>query len=197
MEPDKKHRVCPVEHAGVLDFSLRKLAHNPKRILRPHVKAGMAVLDLGCGPGFFTVEMARLVGKSGKVVAVDLQQGMLEKARKKMVDAGLGDRVTFHLCRVDAIGLAETFDFILVFYMLHEVPDQAKFLGEIYSLLKPDGRALLAEPTFHVGRDDFQKSIAIMRQSGLEVETGPSIHFSRTVILRNASREDPGKQEPR
>jgi len=194
MEADKKHRVCPVEHAGVLSFALRKWLHNPKRILRPHVRAGMAVLDLGCGPGFFTVEMARLIGKTGKVVAADLQAGMLEKARKKIAAAGLADAVTFHLCRADAIGLAERFDFILVFYILHEVPDQAKFLGEIRSLLRPGGRALLAEPTFHVGRDDFQKSIAIMKQVGLEVETGPRILFSRTVILQNAGHEDPGKQ---
>ncbi|MCX6554157.1 MAG: class I SAM-dependent methyltransferase [Candidatus Aminicenantes bacterium] len=194
MEPDKKHRVCPVEHAGVLSFALRKWLHNPKRILRPHVKAGMAVLDLGCGPGFFTLEMARLAGKTGKVVAADLQAGMLEKARKKLADAGLAAAVTFHLCRAAAIGLAEMFDFILVFYILHEVPDQAIFLGEIRSLLKPGGRALLAEPTFHVGRDDFQKSIAIMKQVGLKVETGPSIRFSRTVILRDAGILDQGKK---
>jgi len=198
MEADKKHRVCPVEHAGVLSFALRKWLHNPKRILRPHVRAGMAVLDLGCGPGFFTLEMARLIGKTGKVVAADLQAGMLEKARKKIAAAAADDRradaVTFHLCRADAIGLADKFDFILIFYMLHEVPDQAIFLAEICSLLKPGGKALLAEPTFHVGRDDFQKSIAIMKQVGLEVETGPRILFSRTVILRNAGHEDPERQ---
>ena len=186
MEPDKKHRVCPAEHAGVLDFGLRKLAHNPKRILRPYVKAGMAALDLGCGPGFFTVAIAGLVGGSGKVVAADLQPGMLEKAGKKISDAGLADRVTFHLCRADAIGLNERFDFILVFYMLHEVPDQEKFLSEIQTLLKPGGRALLAEPNFHVSKDDFGKSILIMKQAGLVVEPGPKVRFSRTVILRNA-----------
>jgi ubiquinone/menaquinone biosynthesis C-methylase UbiE len=198
MEPDKKHRVCSVEHAGVLSFTLRKWLHNPKKILRPHVRAGMAVLDLGCGPGFFTVEMARLAGKTGKVVAADLQEGMLEKARKKITDAAADDRradaVTFHLCRADAIGLAERFDFILVFYILHEVPDQAKFLGEIRSLLKPGGRALLAEPNFHVSKIDFEKSILIMKQAGLAVEPGPGILFSRTVMLRNASHEDLGKQ---
>jgi len=185
MEAEKKHRVCPAEHAGVLDVSLRKLVHHPKRILRPLVKSGLTALDLGCGPGFFTLAIAGLVGESGKVVAADLQEGMLEKARKKINDAGLADVVTFHLCRADAIGLDERFDFILIFYMLHEVPDQAKFLGEIHSLLKPGGRALLAEPNFHVSREDFEKSILVMKQAGLAVEPGPRILFSRTVILRN------------
>jgi ubiquinone/menaquinone biosynthesis C-methylase UbiE len=194
MNEDKKHRICPVEHANALDFTFRRWIHNPKKILKSYVKKGMSALDLGCGPGFFTMEMARLVGIAGKVTAADLQEGMLDMVRKKIKDTDMAIVVSLHQCRPDAIGLAETFDFILVFYMLHEVPDQAKFLGEIYSLLKPDGRALLAEPTFHVGRDDFQKSIAIMRQAGLEVETGPKILFSRTVILRNASREDLGKQ---
>lgn len=185
METGKKHGVCPVEHAGVLDFLFRRLLQNPRRILRPYVTEGMTALDLGCGPGFFTVEIARLAGKTGKVVAADLQPGMLEKAGKKINGAGQAGTVTFHLSRADAIGLAEPFDFILVFYMLHEVPDPTKFLAEIRTLLKPGGRALLAEPNFHVSREEFATSILAMKQAGLTVESGPNILFSRTVVLRH------------
>ena len=119
MKTEKKHRVCPVEEAGMLEHPLRRLYESPKRILRPFVGPGMAVLDFGCGPGFFTLEMARLVGPSGHVTAVDLQQGMLDRARKKLARAGLADQVAFHLCRADAVGLAGMFDFILVFHVLH------------------------------------------------------------------------------
>ncbi|HSQ34953.1 MAG TPA: class I SAM-dependent methyltransferase [Candidatus Binatia bacterium] len=186
METNKKHRVCPVEEAGMLDHPLRRLYENPKRILRPFVSAGMAVLDFGCGPGFFTLEMARRVGPEGRVTTVDLQQGMLDKARAKLAQAGIADRVTFQLCRADAIGLAGVFDFILVFHVLHEVPGQAGFLRELQGLLKPQGRVLLAEPGFHVSRTEFQGSIDNMKQAGFEVGPGPRILFSRTVVLGTA-----------
>jgi ubiquinone/menaquinone biosynthesis C-methylase UbiE len=69
--------VCPVERAGSLDSKIRRWLQNPQKILVPYVREEMTVLDIGCGPGLFSVEMARMVGKSGRVIAVDLQEGML------------------------------------------------------------------------------------------------------------------------
>lgn len=190
MKTEKKHRVCPVEEAGMLEHPLRRLYESPKRILRPFVGAGMAVLDVGCGPGFFTLEMARRVGPAGRVTAVDLQQGMLDKAREKLEWAGLADQVTFHLCGAGAIGLAGTFDFILVFHVLHEVPDPAGFLRELKGLLKPGGRVLLAEPGFHVSRDEFRGALELVKQAGLGVGPGPWIPFSHTAVLRGSADEN-------
>jgi len=184
MKEEKKHRVCPVERAGVLDFMFRKWIHDPKKILNPYVEEGMTALDLGCGPGFFTQEMARLVGKTGRVIAADLQEEMLVMVRRKILDTPEADRVIVHLCRPEATGLSEKFDFILIFYMLHEVPDQAAFLKEIRSLLKPKGLVLIAEPKWHVSADDFLQSISIMKQTGFAVLTEPRILFSRTIILQ-------------
>ncbi|TFG78425.1 MAG: class I SAM-dependent methyltransferase [Chrysiogenales bacterium] len=182
---EKKHRICPVEHAGVLDFNFRKLLQNPQKILRPYIREGMTVLDLGCGPGFFTMEMARLVGETGKVIAADLQQGMLEKVKEKIQNTVFADIIELHQCLPDRVGLSQKFDFILVFYMLHEVPDQEKFLREIQALLKPQGRILLVEPSFHVSRHEFLESIALMNQAGFAVAAQPRILFSRTVALKN------------
>jgi hypothetical protein len=50
MSTENKHRICPVERAGALGIFSRKLLQNPRKILGPHVKDGMTVLDLGCGP---------------------------------------------------------------------------------------------------------------------------------------------------
>ena len=186
MNAENKHRICPVERAGVLDFGFRRLLQNPKKILKPYIKEGMTVLDLGCGPGFFTMEMARLVGKAGKVVAADLQQGMLEKVKGKIRQPVFADIIELHQCLPDRVGLAQKFDFILVFYMLHEVPDQMKLLREIKALLKPQGKILLVEPTFHVSRHEFQESISIMKQVGFKVWEEPRIRFSRTVALKNS-----------
>jgi len=183
MEADKKHRVCPVEKAGLLDFAFRRLLQNPGRILRPHIREGMTVLDLGCGPGFFTLEMARLVGSSGKVTAADLQQGMLGKVKAKIRNTPLADRIQFHLSLADKIGLQGKFDFILVFYMLHEVPDPGAFLQEIRALLNPSGKVLLAEPKWHVTREEFMEAIAVMERAGFFVLEAPKILFSRVVVI--------------
>ena len=178
----------------MLEHPLRRLYESPKRILRPFVGAGMSVLDFGCGPGFFTLEMARLVGPAGHVTAVDLQQGMLDRARKKLERSGLAERVKYHLCDADAIGLAGGFNFILVFHVLHEVPDQRKLLGEMKGLLKPGGRMLVVEPAFHISRAEFQGSLELVKQAGLEAGPGPRIPFSRTAMLREAGNENLGNR---
>jgi ubiquinone/menaquinone biosynthesis C-methylase UbiE len=183
MNEEKKHRVCPVEKAGILDFGLRWLLQNPGKILRPHIEEGLTVLDLGCGPGFFTLEMARLVGNSGKVIAADLQEGMLDKLKAKIQNTALANRIRFHRCLPDRIGLSEKIDFILVFYMLHEVPDQGSFLREIRSLLNAGGKVLLAEPAWHVSRGEFRNALARMEQAGFLVRERPKIRFSRAVVL--------------
>ncbi len=127
----KDGHVCPVEKAGGLDSGIRKLLQRPKKILGNYVGDGMVVLDLGCGPGFFSVEMAKMVGASGKVIAVDLQEGMLRKLENKIQGTEIEKRIKLHRCDTDKIGITEKVDLVLAFYMFHEVPDQKKFLEEI------------------------------------------------------------------
>ena len=52
----EKNRVCPVELADSLDSKIRRFLQNPQKILKPFVSEGMKVLDIGCGPGFFSIE---------------------------------------------------------------------------------------------------------------------------------------------
>jgi ubiquinone/menaquinone biosynthesis C-methylase UbiE len=185
MEPTQRNKVCRVEHAGALDISLRKLAQNPHAILKPFIKEGMTVLDLGCGPGFFTMEMAEMVGKSGKVTAADLQEAMIDIVRKKASGTGLQSIIEYHKCESDKTGLSGTFDFVFVFYMLHEVPDQIAFLHEVHSLVKTDGKVLIVEPKFHVTKMDFNNSEAIMNRAGFEIIEKPRVFFSRSVLLKS------------
>ncbi len=69
--PADRNRVCPVELAHSLDSRVRRWLQNPQKILSPFVSEGMTALDVGCGPGFFSIELARLVGPEGKVIAWD------------------------------------------------------------------------------------------------------------------------------
>jgi len=183
MESKGRTNVCSVERAGALDLSIRKLFQNPRKILKPYLKEGMTVADIGCGPGFFTTEMARIVGHKGSVTAVDLQEGMLAIVRTKTENTSLRNIVEFHNCEADKIGLSKTYDFILVFYMLHEVPDQTAFLTEFISFIKPAGKILIVEPKFHVTKNDFDNSQIIMKKAGFTVLDRPEIFFSRSVVL--------------
>ena len=92
----RNNRVCPVERAGRLDNRIRRWVQNPQKLLKPYIQEGMTVLDIGCGPGFFSLDMAQMVGKSGRVIGADLQEGMLQKLRDKIQGTELGERITLH-----------------------------------------------------------------------------------------------------
>lgn len=187
---DRSERVCPVERAGRLDTRLRRWLQDPGKILGPHVREGMTVLDVGCGPGFFTVEAARRVGKKGRVIAADLQQGMLDKLQEKIAGTALEPRITLHRCEEDRIGVEQPVDFILAFYVVHELPDQAAFYGEAASLLAGAGSMLVVEPPFHVSKKKFAASLGLAREAGLEPGRGPRLLFCKTARLTRAGESD-------
>ncbi|HEY6951946.1 MAG TPA: methyltransferase domain-containing protein, partial [Bacteroidota bacterium] len=81
-------------------------------IVAPFVKEGMTVLDVGCGPGFFSVELAKLVGAAGKVVAADLQEGMLRQIANKIVGSELERRITCVKCDQNSLNVSDNVDFI-------------------------------------------------------------------------------------
>jgi ubiquinone/menaquinone biosynthesis C-methylase UbiE len=181
---ERNHRVCPVERAGHLDNKIRRWIQNPRKILSPYIEKGMTVLDIGCGPGFFTIDMARLVGESGRVIAADLQEGMLRKLKSKIQGTQLETRFKMHKCDEHGIGVSEKVDFILVFYMFHEVPGPKEFLAEIESILKPDGRVLIVEPPFHVSKKAFEEMIGKARKTGLVPVERPKVFLSKAVVLK-------------
>ena len=180
---DTSNHICPVERAGSLDNRIRRWLQNPMKILKPYVKEGMTVLDFGCGPGFFTIEMANMVGQAGRVIACDLQQGMLDRVRDKIEGTELGDRITLHKCEEDRIGITDQVDFVLLFYVVHEVPDQKSLFSEIASILKPVGQVLIVEPPFHVSKAAFAETIREAREVGFADSEGVKVAFSKSVVL--------------
>ncbi len=181
---DRNNRVCPVERVGRLDSRIRRWLQNPQKILRPYIKEGLTVLDVGRGPGFFSIDMAKMVGKSGRVIAADLQEDMLQKVRDKIKGTELEARITLHKCEKDKIGLSEHVDFVLLFYMVHEVPNQTQFFNELGTILKPNGQILIVEPPFHVSKSAFEETIRKARNVGFTDAKGPNVLFSKTVILK-------------
>jgi SAM-dependent methyltransferase len=185
----RRHRVCPWWLGYGLATPLRRLVENPERTLGPHVRSGMKVLEPGCGMGFFTLPLARLVGETGRVVCVDLQPRMLAALERRARRAGLERRIETRLCTVHSLGLASdagTIDLAVLIYVLHELPDAASALAEVRNALAPEGRVLLIEPPGHVSRADFEGQLEAAAAAGLSVER--RLERRLAVVLRRASR---------
>lgn len=175
---------CPYWLAILLDNPVRRWIHKPEEILAGLIQKGHTVLDLGCGPGYFTLGMARMVGESGRVIAVDLQEQMLEMIRRKIGRAGLLSRIQLHQDTPDNIGLREPVDFALAFWMLHEVRDQDRFMQQLHELLKPGGRFLLVEPVMHVSEESFQASVAKAHAARLKPVAERKVRLSQAIVFQ-------------
>jgi len=109
---------------------------------------GMTILDAGCGPGRLTVPLARGVAPDGQVIALDIQPGMLARARSRVEAAGLRN-VGFITV---ALGKGELpsnrFDRAVLVTVLGEIPDRSAAVAELFSALKPGGILAVVEVIF-------------------------------------------------
>ena len=175
--------ICPWWLVYTIDNALRPLFHNPQTIFTPYVKPGMTVMDIGCGRGFNTIGLARIVGEGGRVIAVDVQQEMLDMLKKRVEKEGLSSRIRIRLCERASLGVDEMVDFVNAFWMVHEVPDTREFLKQIHSVLKPQRKFLVAEPKLHVSAKQFQEMVDTAQSVGFSVSDEPRISLSRSVVL--------------
>ena len=175
--------VCPWWGGYFIDNRLRRLIHNPEAILRPYVRAGMKVMDVGCGMGLFSIALAELVGPSGQVIAVDLQQQMLDVLGKRAARVGVADRIQRHRCEATSIGVTEPIGFALSFYSAHEVPDLRHLLQEIHENLQAAGQLLVVEPKGHVPAGQFARMVSLAAEIGFVELARPTVRWSRAILL--------------
>jgi len=178
--------VCPWWMGYVLLNPIRKLIQNPEKILGAYVAKGMSVLEIGSGMGYFSIPLAKMVGKSGHVLSVDLQEKMLASLMKRIQKTDVSGTIETHKCSAKSLLIDDfsgKFDFALAFAVVHEVPDQDRLFREIYAALKQDGKLLIAEPKGHVGENDLEKTVSLAEKEGFRIEQKPSIMKSRSVLL--------------
>lgn len=138
----------PMSYHGIpwLNRPERIQEENPEEMLEQlDVKPGMTVCDMGCGDGYYTIELAKRVGPTGKVIAVDIQPEMLqelsrrcERGNLKNVDMVLG------LPHDPKLPIGQV-DLILMVDVYHEFSNPVEMLNAMRQSLKPNGRIALVE----------------------------------------------------
>jgi ubiquinone/menaquinone biosynthesis C-methylase UbiE len=140
-------RPMPHQFAKALDHPLRLKYRDPVETLGPFGFApGLTVLDLGCGTGTFTVDMARMVGENGIVHAVDLQQPLVAQTQRRLTEANLVERVHVHCCGAYQLPLADdSIDLAVMIATLPQIPNKFLALAELSRVLKPGARLAISE----------------------------------------------------
>lgn len=176
----RPHRECPWWMGYLITSPLRKLRENPAKILGPLVEPGTVAVDVGCAMGFFSVPLARMVGETGRVVCVDVQQRMLStldrRARRRRLDGVIETRV----CTQEDLGLddlAGGADLALAIHVVHESACRRSFLAQIRDVLCPGGQLLVIEPKGHVSAADFAVTRRLCGEMGM-IERGLDWHRS-------------------
>jgi SAM-dependent methyltransferase len=183
------HRVCPWWLGYWLICPLLRPGQNPHEILAPYVHDGSTVLEPGPGMGFFTLELARLVGPSGRVIAVDIQPKMLDRLKHRAAKAGLLERIDLRIASPESMGTADlkgSVDFTLAFAVVHELRDVRHFFVEVASASKPGASLLLVEPKGHVKEPEFAAELQAAGEARFRLVDRPIIRRSRAALLQKS-----------
>lgn len=140
-----KKGVFPYQWAFTLLIPLRNIFLSPKKLIeRLDLKENYKVLEVGPGPGYFSIPIARKV-KNGKLFLVDIQPEMLEYAERRLKKRKI-ENVEYHLCNGTTFDfIDEYFDVIFLVTVLGEVENKESYIKEFYRMLKRDGTVSVSE----------------------------------------------------
>ena len=156
---------CPAWLAWLVELDSPFFKTNRAAVIieRSDVRPGMTVLDVGCGPGRLTIPLARRVGEHGEVVAMDIQAGMLARARDKARAAALAN-IRFVQGAAGETDLGrDRFDRAFLVTVLGEIPDRDMALRKIFAALRPGGTLSVTEIMLD---PHYQRYRSVARRAG-------------------------------
>jgi ubiquinone/menaquinone biosynthesis C-methylase UbiE len=178
--------VYPPEFAWLLLLPLRRLIISPGELAdRLSLSSWDRVLEIGPGPGYFSVEVARRV-PDGHLELVDLQPGMLERARRRLERAGITNA---SLGAGDAASLpyaSATFDVVFLVTVLGEIADRERAAGELGRVLRAGGRLSITESAGDPDRLSTSDLTALMEPRGFRFVDSVGGLRARTVSFIRA-----------
>jgi len=178
------HKRFPQRLAFILNNRIRRFLSPPEQlILQLGVQPNDVVVDFGCGPGFFTIPLAR---RAAKTIGVDVSPRMLETASSNAQKNGV--RVEFVMSDGSEIKVEDrSVDLVLLVHVYHEIEDKQKALGEFSRILRENGRLTIVERVrggIFSGR--FGPPIMSEEQIGRDMELG-GFTLNRTIPYGNDS----------
>jgi ubiquinone/menaquinone biosynthesis C-methylase UbiE len=164
-------------HSAPCPASLSWLVNNPLRrwYTRPlldwvGIRSGERVLELGPGPGTFTVEAARRVGPEGQLIAVDIQPQMVAQVEKQVQGAGLSN-VETHIAGAYSLTLEDgSVDRAFLVTVLPEIPDRMSALDELRQVLRPGGVLSVTEEFTDPDYLFAPETIRLVEAAGFELD---------------------------
>lgn len=166
------------------DRTLRPVLYDAERIVRPFVAPGDRVADIGCGTGYFSPALSRLIGPAGELLLVDAQEEMLRRAVEKVHrDPTARAKVTGVMVSGGDLQLPREIDFALMSWMLHEVEEPEAYWRSLRHSIRPAGKVLVIEPLIHVSADRWESELVPATDFGFRRRDVGGILFSRAAVL--------------
>ncbi|MEN6319559.1 MAG: class I SAM-dependent methyltransferase [Syntrophaceae bacterium] len=192
------HFPAPPYVRHFLDSRLRKWMQPASLLIaRSAIKKGSTVLEIGCGSGAYTLDIARAVGKDGIVYALDIQQSMLNHVNEKLSKEENKDIGNVKLLLGNANALSfedQTMDNISMITVLQEIPDKHNALIEAGRVLKQDGRLAVTELFVDPDYRSRKTTTRQVTEAGFEVEADEGNLFNYTIRFKKASHSNPDAQ---
>jgi ubiquinone/menaquinone biosynthesis C-methylase UbiE len=159
---------CPASLSWIVDLPIRRRYMRPV-LDRVGIRPGERVLELGPGPGAFTVDAARRLQPDGKLIAVDIQPEMIAQVEKKVRRAGLTN-VETHVASAYELPVEDaSVDRVFLVTVLPEIPDPVRGLREVYRVLKPGGVLSSTEEFLDPDYPRRKTTIAWAQAAGFEL----------------------------
>jgi ubiquinone/menaquinone biosynthesis C-methylase UbiE len=170
----------------ILAKPIRNVWETPRRLLMPYMEEGMSVLDVGCGAGFYSLGIARLVGPTGRVFSVDADAEAVAALKKKAEDAGFAERIETRICSSQDLGVSDLrghVDFALAVYVVHHAANADTLMSDVYGALKRGRKFLVIEPKHHASAVECEAIEASARRAGFAVGSHPRLARDWAVVF--------------
>jgi ubiquinone/menaquinone biosynthesis C-methylase UbiE len=164
---------------------VRRWFEKPEEVLGPSLRRGATALTAGCATAFFRSPLAEIVGPSGRVICIDLQERMISSLRARAARAGLSDRIETRTGSADSLGISDLegqVGFALAHAAVREVRNLERFLVEIADAPDPGERLMIAESRGHVSEKALEGTTTTAEGAGLSQVDRPASRRSRTPL---------------
>ena len=164
------HYPVPAFAAPLLDNPIRRVFQPPRKLIdQMDIREGMKVLEVGPGPGTFTIEAAKRVGDQGVVFVIDIQPRIISRLDRRLRREGISNAIT-KVASADNLPLADnTFDRVFMVAVLGEIPNKDKALSEARRVLKDSGLVAIGEVLIDPDYPRQKSVIRWCRDAGLQL----------------------------